>query len=455
MTLTKHLFLCSLFVLFLLLGCDRNQQKNPPEQVDHSQPTVVVSQEAMEAKQDIQQEISDQVDLNQPAAVVSQESVGTNQDTAVVTKMEESPASDFETQPIDGGLEIVKYVGNAENVVIPREIDGKPVTSLGNAAFFDCKTLVSIEITDSINNLGPRVFVGCEKLQSIDIPEGVTKINMDTFESCRSLKSVKLPNTLLEIHGAAFRGCRSLTDVTFPDNLKEIHRQAFGGCNLKSVVISKSISSIGEGAFFSNPFLQTIVVDGSNESFSVNDNVLFDKQMTRLLCYPSGKEDKMYEVPATIKIIDDDAFCGSSHLIKVTLPDSVKELRYGTFCDCTSLESVDIPSSVTQIDGWVFKNCSSLKTVNIPNGVSKMGDTVFTGCGKLNSIALPESVTSIEVAAFGNCKELAIVTIPASVTTIVDNAFIGCDFELLVIEGKSGSKAEKFAKEKGIKFVAE
>ena len=71
------------------------------------------------------------------------------------------------------------------------EISG--ATSIGNYSFYECASLTTITITDSITSIGQFTFYGCWKLASITIPESVTSIEEWTFGSCASLKTITFP----------------------------------------------------------------------------------------------------------------------------------------------------------------------------------------------------------------------------------------------------------------------
>ena len=89
------------------------------------------------------------------------------------------------------GVEITRYTGNATQWVIPAEIQGLPVVSIGAGAFY-----------------------GCDILTSITIPSSVTSIGDGAFWNCSSLTSITIPSSVISIGGYAFRGNSSLTNIT-------------------------------------------------------------------------------------------------------------------------------------------------------------------------------------------------------------------------------------------------
>ena len=76
----------------------------------------------------------------------------------------------------DGTVEITGYSGEDTVLVIPDEIDGKRVTSIGSYAFFVCSGLTEITIPEGVTSIGDFAFAGCWGLTKITLPEGVTSI---------------------------------------------------------------------------------------------------------------------------------------------------------------------------------------------------------------------------------------------------------------------------------------
>jgi hypothetical protein len=96
-----------------------------------------------------------------------------------------------------GGITIKSYSGNATELVIPAEIDGKPVTTIGRKALINCvpstrEAITSITIPPSVTSIELAAFQGCKGITSITIPDSVTKIAYGAFDNCTSLASVTL-----------------------------------------------------------------------------------------------------------------------------------------------------------------------------------------------------------------------------------------------------------------------
>lgn len=143
-----------------------------------------------------------------------------------------APLFDFEFIPPDNTAVIVtnyKYNGAAADVTIPSRYQGKPVTTIGHAAFFN-SAVTSVTIPDSVTSISDEAFINCPKLTNISIPNSVTYIGFSAFSSCTSLKSITLPSSLSFISGALFFGCSQLTTIHIPVSVTSIGNNAFADC---------------------------------------------------------------------------------------------------------------------------------------------------------------------------------------------------------------------------------
>ena len=242
--------------------------------------------------------------------------------------------------------------------VIPYEIDGVPVTNIGDYAFSDCSGLTSVTIPNSVTNIGDSAFEWCSGLTSITIPDSVTNIG-----------------------GHAFSNCSGLTIIDVTEN---------------------------------------------NKYYSSENGVLFNKDKTVLIQYPTGNTRTEYIIPDSVTNIDDWAFSGCSGLTSVTIPDSVAGIGENAFYYCSGLTSITIPDSVTNIEDHTFSGCSGLTSVTIPDRVTNIGDYAFFECYGLTSVTIPNSVKKIGYCAFFYCSGLTSITIPNSVINIDGGAFAFC-----------------------------
>lgn len=142
-----------------------------------------------------------------------------------------APLFDFEPTPDNTAVIVTnyKYNGAAADVTIPSRYQGKPVTTIGHAAFFN-SAVTSVTIPDSVTSISDEAFINCPQLTNISIPNSVTYIGFSAFSSCTSLKSITLPSSLSFISGFLFSGCSQLTTIHIPVSVTSIGNNAFADC---------------------------------------------------------------------------------------------------------------------------------------------------------------------------------------------------------------------------------
>lgn len=214
---------------------------------------------------------------------------------------------------------------------IKRVVINDGVTSIGDGSFWQCKNMESISIPNSVTEIDVCAFEDCSNLQSITIPNSVKSIGVSAFEMCEKLSNVKLPDGITEIQNGCFEFCYALKSIAIPDSVTSIGDGAFCESGLTTLPISKYVTHLDRNACGSRwdandvPF-QGYVVDKSNPVYSSLDGVLFSKDMTRLLSYPTGKRDKRYSIPEGVKEIGRYAFSNNTNISEIEAPSSIERV---------------------------------------------------------------------------------------------------------------------------------
>lgn len=311
------------------------------------------------------------------------------------------------------------------------------VTSIGNDAFKDCKSLTEIKFNDfatycqmnRLENLDKsKVYVGGQKLSEmteIVLPDEITKITQNAFSGCTLLKKIKFSNfaNYCKVNGLenldkskVYIGEEQLSEITeavISDEITEINQKIFNGCSaLKSVTVGKSVRSIGINVFKNCTLLEEIKFADFESYLGIDGLNNSDKSMV---------------------------FIGGQKLMEMTsivIPDGVTSIGGEAFRSCGSLISVTIPDSVTSIGDAAFSDCSSLSSVTMGNGVTNIGRGAFYNCISLTNVSLGNSVTTIDMFAFSYCSSLTTITIPVSVTYIGYQAFFeSWSVTVIIFEG--------------------
>ena len=232
---------------------------------------------------------------------------------------------------------------------IPSQIEGNPVSIIGNYAFYLRANLTSINLPDTITRIGAGAFDGCVAAEGIEVPKNLNFLGQSAFRNCAKLVSVIIPESLTSIGNGAFSYCPSLRTINPVEN---------------------------------HPTLRSI------------DGVLFDKEVTTIVQYPGGKIDPHYEIPETITSFEGyGCFATNPYLERITIPESLHVIGDWAFSFCSNLREINFPQSL-QVTGWVsFSDCTSLQTVTIPANVETINNGTFTNCTSLSRVVFEGPAT--------------------------------------------------------------
>jgi hypothetical protein len=273
--------------------------------------------------------------------------------------------------PKDGAAVIVSYTGSAGNLVMPDNLDGYPVKSISTSAFRG-DPFVSVKLPPSLERIGAHAFYGCDRLSSVELPESLLYIGVEAFKYC-AVKRVEFPENLESLGESAFEANRNLEKISFLGSLKTIPDRAFYDCEkLYEVKLSEGLEEIGFHAFHFTALANLVIPDGvvviGPNAFSYCNRLVTVK------------------LPASIKTIAIDAFCGCGMLKNIQFPEGLEVIGENAFEGCDSLEEIILPSTLKSLGRRAFTDCSGIKEIRMPENLEEFSSDVFEGCASIRDI---------------------------------------------------------------------
>ena len=361
------------------------------------------------------------------------------------------------------------YSSLSGDITIPATVTygGKTftVTAIDRRAFYDCSSLTSVSISNTVKTIGENAFFWCSGLTSITIPNSVMTIGRAVFGRCHGITSMKvesgnttfdsrddcnaiietttnklvsgcknsiIPNSVTSIGAYAFHGC-SPKNITIPNSVDSIYSYAFYECSMVSIVIGESVSYMGKYAIEFCYQLETVEWNARKTNDFTQSPFIYSRKVSTFIL-----GDKVAIIPAYL-------CSGVSSITDISVGKSVVKFGTSAFNGCsvknltwnakqcndmgipkTNIENVTIGNSVESLPSNFVSN-SKITSVNIPNSVDSIGSSAFQNCTNLSNLTLGNSVSFIGNKAFYGCSGLKSVTIPNAVTSIGTQAFYGCN----------------------------
>lgn len=219
------------------------------------------------------------------------------------------------------------------------------ITTIGDAAFENCKFQGKLSIPESVVRIGDSSFFACAFNGTLIIPDSVKSIGDDAFRNCRSFRGLlEIPNSVTEIGSYAFENCTGLN----------------------SLIISNSMVKIEEGTFRCCGFSDSL------------------------------------KIPNTIEEIGGYAFQGCRGGGTLDLPDNLKTIGSHAFDGCRGFSgTLELPNTITLMESHAFSGCSGFTgTLEIPDTIGSIAHYVFNGCYSIEKVVIPKTIKEIGINSF-------------------------------------------------------
>lgn len=266
----------------------------------------------------------------------------------------------FEYQIVNGEVKIVALKDKTlTEIVIPEQINGMAVTSIGAEAFYKLNAVTSVVL-----------------------PTTLVEIGANAFRELTSLTAINLPNSLISIGEYAFYGCTALTSMTVPENVQTIGRYAFDNLHMVDEFYynAERVTNASTGPY--------IVRIGANLPIGVPIVVT---------------------IGANVKHLPDYLFSGAIRITRVMFKENsaLESIGQYALAGLTGITEIALPDSVQHIYNYALSSTSNLSELVLPSGLITIGNSAFYNLPNIASLTIPESVTSIGTYAFYGWRKLS------------------------------------------------
>lgn len=251
-------------------------------------------------------------------------------------------------------------------------------------------------------------FYQCYNINSIDVKGGFSQwCSFDFSDNDKYYRSPCYGFDQAIYNGGTyellFNGVALKGDVAIPTEVTEIpsHALQYGCSNVTGLTIHADVTTIADGAFKGLSSLNTIQIAAGNNNFIVEDNVLYNKEKTKMLCFPQLRAGD-YTMPATIKEMGDHQFYNCINLTGITLSNAIQTIGQYAFAGCANLASLSMSASAKTIGQYAFANCAKLTSISIPASVENINSNAFDGCTALANLVFEDGDEPLNLARYGS-----------------------------------------------------
>ena len=373
-----------------------------------------------------------------------------NANEAVVSS--ENP--DFSYIVKDGEAWLTNYTGTATELTLPTILDGYNVVGVSEMSLRNNKTVISLTIPGNIKTIGQMSMSNWSALEKVVFEEGVETIGWESFYYCKSLSAIDLPNSLKkidvfafqqsQIYNEAWKEAQALKKESGSSPLKGIYIDNWlityaGYDDIDTINVAEGTVGVACGTFqgiaancfnvhisstvkyldpnsFSYISVEKITVNESNPYYTAVDGILYDKAVERVITYPRGNKNTVYEMPETVKTVETRAFDRNDYVEKIIFSKNAKDVFAPGLCTemrkIKEFEVTEGNDNFASLYGVLYsadlKTLVSYpaykegKTFKIPNGVTTILNGAFCNNKNIKELFIADTVTNIEDYAFSS-----------------------------------------------------
>ena len=279
----------------------------------------------------------------------------------------------YEYVMVEGGACISRYIGRAQNLVIPELVDGTPVVSIA-----------------------PYAFEGNAELRDVVCPSHVVEMGSRAFANCPALERIVFPADLARYENSWIAGCTRLEEIVLPGAIVDLDLPSPAPTGVKRIVIGNRARSVRIARTWKTR-LHHVEVHPENRWLSTDGTCIYSADGTELVVHATRARE--VAIARGCRLVAPHAFEHEKHLEHVEVPEGVREIGTRAFAEST-LASFSSPESLRSIRSEAFAECKSLVTVNLAEGLREIESRAFAECTACTNVSIPASVVRIERKAF-------------------------------------------------------
>jgi len=326
--------------------------------------------------------------------------------------------------------------GSPNNLIL-----GEGWTSIDSNVFENNEDIISITLPLTLINIGDGSFYNAMNLIQVQMAISPSYIGNGAFDNTRNLETfyivpsnpigryltqddILFDNVNESLIKYPVKKINVSNQYVIPSFVKNIGEQSFANVvNLSSITIPSTVINIEDNAFIRIWGLTKFIVDNNNQHYSSHNDILYNKQKTKLISYPINKTDSLISIPNTVTNVIPYAFYNATNVTKIVIPESISYIHSYTFSYINNLTDIEVvpENNNYSSESNILFNKDKTILIKYPIGIQD------------SSYIIPYSVTSIAKDAFKYTTKLNVIRILDSVTHIGIDTFIYTHLTTVII----------------------